>query len=310
MVILFFCLVLLVPTLWVNGWMVRSVSQGEQVEKGSLFLTFDDAIDVNWRYALPILQEYGYPAIAFYSTRTIRFDLFNKYVAAGWEIGCHTYSHPDLNTLSKERLYQEIVQPKFDLETKIPNINKIVTFAYPYGEGWNNNTVLALVNQYYEKTRPLFENWYHERTFDVSYPEVALTNAQKALGFVMAGNDAWLMFHAISDTPTVYFTINTTTFRQVLNMIRISGIQPTTWTRLHKTTNVVTFVVKPFGLSLNYEFADQCTLTAPSKVSIWNEEWAFKEWEDSGSTDRTRTFNASSTVAIIYDPIDRSLLVP
>lgn len=198
-------------------------------EKGYIFLTFDDASEPIKNNALPIMNEFGFKGTTFFTTKYHMGNL-PAFVEAGWEIGCRTYSHPHLNHVSEEQLYQEIVQPKIDIEQSIANVKKVITFAYPFGEGWNNETVASLVNQTYKYVRP-----YGGKTFDVGRDEICIENAQKAVEYVKGtGKNAWLMFHAVNDTPTVYITMSLSSFRKVLEIINASSLTPTTWTEIEK----------------------------------------------------------------------------
>ena len=70
-------------------------------------------------------------------------DLAQKraFVAAGWEIGAHTMSHPRLTTLPLPEAAAEIQRSKAELETALQT--ELVSFAYPYGD--LNNTVKTAV---------------------------------------------------------------------------------------------------------------------------------------------------------------------
>lgn len=57
----------------------------------------------------------------------------------GFEIGWHTWSHPDLTTLSRERIMEEI-RPPFDMKT----------FAYPYGR-YNDLVIECVKEMGYER---------------------------------------------------------------------------------------------------------------------------------------------------------------
>jgi peptidoglycan/xylan/chitin deacetylase (PgdA/CDA1 family) len=50
---------------------------------------------------------------------------------AGFEIGAHTYSHPQLDTVPSRRARREIAHPKRELEQRLGM--RIRSFAYPHG---------------------------------------------------------------------------------------------------------------------------------------------------------------------------------
>ena len=68
----------------------------------------------------------------------------------GMGIQAHTMTHPDLNELSANMLDLEIRQLKNCFLQK--GINTSI-FAYTYGNGWNNNTVLNTGAKYYNLAR-------------------------------------------------------------------------------------------------------------------------------------------------------------
>lgn len=58
--------------------------------------------------------------------------------ASGWEIGCHTATHPNMYLLSPGQLRKETIESKTNLENKLGS--KIQYFAYPCGQ-YNLNVV-------------------------------------------------------------------------------------------------------------------------------------------------------------------------
>lgn len=117
-----------------------------------IILTFDDGYLDNYTNLLPLMQQYGYRGVLYLlgdaEVRYNRWDLDadptepradimspeqkRAFVAAGWEIGAHTQSHPRLSTLPLPAAAAEIVQSKAALETAFQT--EIATFAYPYGD--------------------------------------------------------------------------------------------------------------------------------------------------------------------------------
>ena len=117
-----------------------------------IILTFDDGYTDNYTNLLPLMQRYGYRGVLYllgdFEVRHNQWDLaadptepradlmseFQKraFVAAGWEIGAHTQSHPRLSTLPLPEAAAEIGRSKAALETTLQT--QIVSFAYPYGD--------------------------------------------------------------------------------------------------------------------------------------------------------------------------------
>jgi peptidoglycan/xylan/chitin deacetylase (PgdA/CDA1 family) len=112
-------------------------------------LTFDDGYADNAVNAAPILAEYGFGATCFVVSERIgahntwdaellggRKPLMNEaqlktWVDAGFEVGSHTCTHPDLTTLSREAVMEELVSSRKALHRLIGA--PVVTFCYPYG---------------------------------------------------------------------------------------------------------------------------------------------------------------------------------
>lgn len=53
-------------------------------------------------------------------------------IKSGWEIGCHTATHPDMHTLSSQQIKQEIIYSKTSLEKR--HAVPVNYFAYPKGK--------------------------------------------------------------------------------------------------------------------------------------------------------------------------------
>jgi len=113
-----------------------------------VLITFDDGYADLVQYALPVLKDYGLTATIFIPTRCIGktnewddgtwalLPLMNRaqireWAAQGIEFGSHTRTHPDLTTVSRERLKDEIEESARELESITGS--RPVAFAYPYG---------------------------------------------------------------------------------------------------------------------------------------------------------------------------------
>jgi peptidoglycan/xylan/chitin deacetylase (PgdA/CDA1 family) len=117
-----------------------------------IILTFDDGYLDNFTNLLPLMQQYGYRGVIYllgdFDVRHNQWDVAvdptepraeimsaeqkRAFVAAGWEIGAHTMSHPRLSTLPLPEAAAEIRHSKTALETALNT--EIVSFAYPYGD--------------------------------------------------------------------------------------------------------------------------------------------------------------------------------
>jgi peptidoglycan/xylan/chitin deacetylase (PgdA/CDA1 family) len=114
----------------------------------SVLLTFDDCYQDLVDAAFPILERYGIKAMAFCVTGHLGghndwdrgkapalplagVDQLKRLEGAGWVIGAHTRSHPDLTTLAAAEVAEEIGGSIGDLEAAGLETPRFL--AYPYG---------------------------------------------------------------------------------------------------------------------------------------------------------------------------------
>lgn len=134
--------------------LVRLAAGGEP-PPGYAAISFDDGMRNNHDTALPILSDYGIAATVYITIGFIGGESpwigaasdrsmldreeIRELAAAGWELGAHTMTHPDLSQLDYESARREIHNSKVALEaiTGVP----VETFAYPFGH--YNQTALA-----------------------------------------------------------------------------------------------------------------------------------------------------------------------
>jgi peptidoglycan/xylan/chitin deacetylase (PgdA/CDA1 family) len=114
---------------------------------GLAALTFDDGMRNNHEVALPILREYGIPATVYVTIGFIDGTSpwvgaggdgammseaqLRELVSAGWELGAHTMTHPDMSAMGYEECLSEIRDSASALEAI--GGAAVQTFAYPFG---------------------------------------------------------------------------------------------------------------------------------------------------------------------------------
>jgi peptidoglycan/xylan/chitin deacetylase (PgdA/CDA1 family) len=130
---------------------------GGEPPAGYAAISFDDGMRNNHATALPILSSYGiaatvYVTIGFIGGESpwigaasdrsmLSEDEIRELAAAGWELGAHTMTHPDLSQLDYESARREVHESKTALEA-IAGV-RVETFAYPFGR--YNQTAIAAV---------------------------------------------------------------------------------------------------------------------------------------------------------------------
>jgi peptidoglycan/xylan/chitin deacetylase (PgdA/CDA1 family) len=120
-------------------------SGGLEPPPGIVALSFDDGMDDNHSVVLPLLREYGLRATVYVATgligkpnpwmvpesgaRMMTVDELRELAAAGFEIGAHTVSHPDLSRLGFDECLREMRASREELERMLGV--DVRTFAYP-----------------------------------------------------------------------------------------------------------------------------------------------------------------------------------
>lgn len=103
-----------------NNYAYINVMDGEEANERVALLTYDDAPDENALEIADILEEYDAPAIFFVNGIFIEeetgeealLELYKR----GFEIGNHGYTHANLQSLSEEEQYEEIISTSDRIE--------------------------------------------------------------------------------------------------------------------------------------------------------------------------------------------------
>ncbi|WP_103384071.1 bifunctional polysaccharide deacetylase/glycosyltransferase family 2 protein [Pseudonocardia dioxanivorans] len=144
-----------VPVSVLDGGSVVDATHGQVHSIGypskTLALTFDDGPDPQWTpQILDVLQRYEVPGTFFVlgSLGAQHPDLLREIVDSGSEIGIHTFTHPDLTTVSQDRLTREIDQTQLVIAGATGQVSYLVRPPY-------SSEVLALDNNQYSVVREL-----------------------------------------------------------------------------------------------------------------------------------------------------------
>ena len=106
-------------------------------------LTLDDGYEDNYTYALPLFRKYNVPFCIYitkdyieHGHKNYRFLNIDQLLKLSADplctLGCHTCSHPRLNSLSIEEQQTEIAECKLWLEQTLGK--PVKHLAYPYGD--------------------------------------------------------------------------------------------------------------------------------------------------------------------------------
>jgi peptidoglycan/xylan/chitin deacetylase (PgdA/CDA1 family) len=121
-----------------------------RVPRKPIVLTFDDGYRSHVDVALPELEKRGWPGVLYLEVAAMkkpgaegisRADV-SKLVDAGWELGAHTMTHPDLTTLDAAALTEEIAGSRKLLRKQFG----VAVDAFCYPAGKYDDTVIAAVD--------------------------------------------------------------------------------------------------------------------------------------------------------------------
>jgi len=116
--------------------LVQAITRGAALPPRPVVITFDDGNEDIYTNAYPIMESFGFTGVVYIvSERLGSKNYLNEteilqMVAAGWEVGNHSMSHPDL-VKNPDLLWKEAVQSRLDLQAELGL--PIDTFAYPFG---------------------------------------------------------------------------------------------------------------------------------------------------------------------------------
>lgn len=109
---------------------------GEPLPDRPVVLTFDDGHRSVATEALPALRRRGWPAVLNLKLANLEPGSFTaadvrRLLDAGWELGAHTITHPDLRTLDDAELEHEVAGSRAEISERFGV--RVDFFCYPAG---------------------------------------------------------------------------------------------------------------------------------------------------------------------------------
>ncbi len=120
-------------------WDIKAILEGEKpMPEKAVMLTFDDGHQDHYNEAFRLLEQYNMKGVFFIITDKtgndpvhLTWDQVREMAAAGHEIGSHTVTHRELNTLGVEDIQAELKNSKQKIEEEIGQA--VISLCYPVG---------------------------------------------------------------------------------------------------------------------------------------------------------------------------------
>jgi peptidoglycan/xylan/chitin deacetylase (PgdA/CDA1 family) len=181
--------------------------------------TFDDFPRSAVRPGATILEQHGvrgsFYAVGSYCGRVVegreqyRAEDLGELAGGGHEIGCHTFHHQPVSTLTKDALAHEITRNAAFLGEHLPTL-QLRTFAYPYGDAslWST---LYLQKRFVACRSS--EDGLNHGTLDLGrlravrlYDRVITRDQVRQVTEEAAARNAWLIFvtHDVDQAPSPF----------------------------------------------------------------------------------------------------------
>jgi peptidoglycan/xylan/chitin deacetylase (PgdA/CDA1 family) len=326
---------------------VADTSYSAQVNNTSLFnvgnvnrvfVTFDDGTVDQYTNATPIMNTYSITA-TFYiiyndvdsgGSDYMDWSQVATLISDGYEMGSHTRTHTDLNSVSASQLTDETVTVKNDF---LVNHNVVtLTFDYPSGDGYDNATVTSAVTSagylYARTAGTPWSTWSRSNTtftaissFGV-YDTTSFTNWKSLVNQAYNDSEVILYYHDVGTANAVTvgnFTqqmaylhnkgFTTLPMSQVGSGIPITFLQTgiasgTAGTVLTLNGRAYSLTQFPIGLLCNSGDGQTVAASTPISVSA-GEQYAFSSWTNgdglSGASGTYTTPGAAITVTANYN---------
>lgn len=207
----------------------------------TVVLTFDDAVASHVENVAPLLKEYGFGA-TFYicrfddgwraknSSALMTAEQIKTVSGMGFEIGNHTWNHPDLRKLSAEQIADEIDRlNEFLAQAGVP---RPVTFAYPGGP-YAENAVGILREKGFLAARTTEQRPFDKAAGDpMRLPAYPIQGGDRSLflNAVSAATEteaAVLVFHGVPEYVHPWVHTEFSLFKEYMSYLKENGYRVT-----------------------------------------------------------------------------------
>lgn len=201
---------------------VGKICNWENDKKAATVITFDDWSPGQFPFVYPALNEKGINATFFVTTKYVipAIHPWSDAVLtaqAGNEIGNHTIAHPHLKALTPEMLSKEVRVAKHRIDSAVA-IQKVVSFAYPFGEGAGTTVAdLAVIDSVRNSghigaratTKPVYhykfatkdDDYYRIPTYVMLDTTTRARFAAELDNVIKGGGLLTYLYHSINDLP-------------------------------------------------------------------------------------------------------------
>lgn len=138
------------------GALARFWQRGVALPRKPIVISFDDGYPGDWQYALPILHAHHFAGVLNLQIGNLVPKRVRALIRAGWEIDAHTFTHPDLRTVSSTQLHREVLVSRRWLQ-RVFGI-AVPAFCYPLGR-YDARTIAAVRNARYLLAETERQGW-------------------------------------------------------------------------------------------------------------------------------------------------------
>ncbi len=211
--------------------------------RAKLFIEFDDGWESTFTKAYPVLKSNNVNATVFIvpkyvgATNYMNFNQIKTLQSAGWDIGSHSFSHPDLTSMNDSRLSYELnASSDWLINNNFQKSSRYI--AYPFGT-YSTRTLDFVEKRYllgrstqWESAVQHFKEdpsvWLVQRIITVEYsPSVNYTNPewliQNINDTINSGLLGIIVFHDIyndTEPPRDIYAYSLKNFTKVINYIK------------------------------------------------------------------------------------------